>query len=375
MSTTKRKRGFQIVLGALAGLVLFSCTGNKNQGNDHQNRHLADSLSQVADTTSLEARLERVNHQLEFGKDNYSLYYDRALIYYQMGNTAQALIDIDKSLDLNDQAPESWHLKGYFAYVQNDNELAQKLFKESARMGSDNPETFYTLGQIQFFKADYPEAEKYYNTAIELDPGDPTYYFAKGFLYESQGKNKKAEELYNLALEKDSSFVKALAQLHDMYLNVYKDAGRASLFNDRILAISPGHPVGHFNEGNMFFRMANAVTDSTQKLEFESTLRMAVSEYSRAIQNDPDFTKALYNRGYCFFLLDKYDEALTDFKKVIELDPANEKAHFMSGSINEYFGDYQTALASYEKAAKLDPAFEDAVSAVEDMRARLGVRK
>ena len=46
---------------------------------------------------------------------------------------------------------------------------------------------------------------------------------------------------------------------------------------------------------------------------------MAVADFTKAIESDPDFLAAYYNRGVAYFDQGKYDLAIADFTKAMEL--------------------------------------------------------
>jgi len=47
----------------------------------------------------------------------------------------------------------------------------------------------------------------------------------------------------------------------------------------------------------------------------------AITDYSKAIELDPKFAKAYYNRSYAYDSINQQDRAVEDFNKAIELDP------------------------------------------------------
>ena len=81
---------------------------------------------------------------------------------------------------------------------------------------------------------------------------------------------------------------------------------------------------------------------------------------------------AWYNRGYCFLMIGRSQEAMDDFNKVIELEPRNYKAFFWLGSIYEHEKDYGSALANFEQALRLNPGWRDAENGVREMKQKIG---
>jgi len=57
----------------------------------------------------------------------------------------------------------------------------------------------------------------------------------------------------------------------------------------------------------------------------------ALSDYIKAIELEPNFHKAFFNRGTLFLKMEKSAEALYDFNKAIDLNPAYTEAYVNRG--------------------------------------------
>jgi len=79
----------------------------------------------------------------------------------------------------------------------------------------------------------------------------------------------------------------------------------------------------------------------------------AINLYTLAIEKDPEFLDAYYNRGVVHFTLREYRQALNDFNIVIEKRPDMAIAYASRGSTLEKLGDHYNALKDYKKAAQL----------------------
>ncbi|MEM7037818.1 MAG: tetratricopeptide repeat protein [Bacteroidota bacterium] len=351
-------------------LFLVACSSESESGTGKvTNENPTDSsVTQVKD--SAEKTIDRLTEQIRYSPKSWNLWYDRSLLWYEKGNTARAMEDINKAIELHVMNPDGYHTRGFYYYVQNKDEEALRDFKRAAEVGSDNPETFYHIGQIFFFRKDFSEAENAYGLAIKMDSMEPTYYFARGFMYEEQNKTDKAIGEYETAIKRNPFFIKALLALHDIYLLKKKNADAAYAYNERVMQADSLHPMAHFNQGNFFIQRANVITDELKAPEFEVLLKVAVSEFSKCLEQDVNFVQAYYNRGYAWYLLAGYEKAMADFSQVIELDPFNEKAFFMKASIQEFKGEYAAALSNYQQAFKLNPDFSDAEVAVKELSAR-----
>ena len=219
---TRHKYLFFVVMifGLLVG---FACNSGEQGGQTGG----PDSLSAANDTNTYEGKIKYYNEMVAQAPSDWNLLSQRSLVHYESGNTQAAIEDIDKALIINFEAPELYHLRGFYAYVQNDDEIALANFKLAADFGSLDPETFYMMGQIHFLRNEFEQADNFYNTAIEIDSLQPTYYFAKGFSQQKQENYEKAMEYYNQSLEIDPGFIKSLAQMFNIQMDILNDQGQS----------------------------------------------------------------------------------------------------------------------------------------------------
>ena len=100
-----------------------------------------------------------------------------------------------------------------------------------------------------------------------------------------------------------------------------------------------------------YFRIGNRAHD-------EKDYDKAISDYSKAIELNPNFVEAYSNRGVAFAYKKDYDKAILDYSKAIELNPEYAKAYSNRGNAFAYKKDYDKAISDYNKAIELNP--EDA---------------
>lgn len=79
----------------------------------------------------------------------------------------------------------------------------------------------------------------------------------------------------------------------------------------------------------------------------------AIQLYTLAIEKDPTYIDAYYNRGVMHFVLREYQKALNDLNKVIEARPDYAMAYASRGSVYDKINESQKALEDYRKAAQL----------------------
>jgi tetratricopeptide (TPR) repeat protein len=357
-----------------AGLLIALSWGCGEKGKDKGGDGTVEVVtgdSTLGDSATVEQRIARITEQLGYSRTNWELWNQRSQLWYEAGNVQRAMADIDIAIENHNTAPENYYLKGFYYYAQKKDSLAVINLQKAADLASDDPEGYYLLGQLRFLEGEYDAATKAYNTAISLDSMAPTYYFARGFMAESRKQYDKAISEYDMALKRDPTFVKALLALHDIFLTVRKDPDQAFVFNERVILIDSTQPVARFNQGNFFMARANKMTDPARFPEFSIIMKIAMVEYTKTIETDPNFVQAYYNRGYCSYLLEQFNRALDDFSTVISLDPYNDKAFFMKASIQEAQGDLVSALENYRQSVKINPDFREASEAVKELSAKV----
>jgi len=89
--------------------------------------------------------------------------------------------------------------------------------------------------------------------------------------------------------------------------------------------------------------------------QIEGEYEDAFLSYNKAIELDPKYTKAYFNRGSVYHYLGQYQKAIDDYTKVIELDPKDTNAYNNRGVVYDDSGEYQKAIDDYTKAIELDP--------------------
>ena len=82
-----------------------------------------------------------------------------------------------------------------------------------------------------------------------------------------------------------------------------------------------------------------------------------MADYSKAIELDPKYAHAWYNRGVAYNKLGQPDKAVADFSRAIELDPKYAHAWNNRGVAYNKLGQPDKAVADFSKAIELDPKY------------------
>ena len=88
-----------------------------------------------------------------------------------------------------------------------------------------------------------------------------------------------------------------------------------------------------------------------EKGEFD----LAMPDFNKAIELDPDFAKAYINRGAIYIEKGAFDLAIPDFNKAIELNPDDVAAYSNRGTAYANTGRFDLAVQDLHKAVELKP--------------------
>ncbi len=134
------------------------------------------------------------------------------------------------------------------------------------------------------------------NAIKKSDRKDANLFYQRGVVLESMGLEKAAMDDYNSALKLNAKHTEALSARAGLYaqLKQYKEA----LADYNMLAKANATNELYFERGLVYADMG----------QYSS----AIGDFSKAIQSDPSFHKAYYNRGVCYNLTGKSDLACKD---------------------------------------------------------------
>ncbi len=81
----------------------------------------------------------------------------------------------------------------------------------------------------------------------------------------------------------------------------------------------------------------------------------AVSDYTSAIEINPQLISAYIDRAVGYARLEKYNEAYADLNTVLQIQPNNLRAYNTRGTLNFLVGKYQNAAADFKSYLQLNP--------------------
>ena len=250
--------------------------------------------------------------------DSYSAFYI-ARIYFEQEDYGRALSEIENAIAIDEDFVELWIYMGFIAVEKNEYELADYAFAEAAFRNADMTQVYYLLGAIA----------------------------------ETQAMKQRAYRYYRKAVNEDSANIPALQALAGLASSLDRDEETFQVFR-RILKVDTLNAVALNYVGYTF-------------AERNDSLDYALKLVDRALEIDADNGYYLDSRGWVFYMMGRYEEA------VIELERAADKVK--DAVIFEHLGDAyrktgqsSQAIDAYERAVELDPKSKHLQKKIDELK-------
>lgn len=102
-----------------------------------------------------------------------------------------------------------------------------------------------------------------------------------------------------------------------------------------------------------------------------SNYELAITDFTHAIQTNPQNFRAYNNRGLAYRMLKRYDRAIEDFECSIEIQPMQTDAYYGQAQVFFELENYPRALQDCNKALNIEPDFKPASRFKQIIKARL----
>jgi tetratricopeptide (TPR) repeat protein len=129
------------------------------------------------------------NHSIELNNKNAEAYFNRALIYYDLGKYESSLQDFDRAIELHPDA-ESYNRRGNCKRRMGDLNGAESDYSVAVKIQKDYCIAWYNLGLLHIDKENYKEAIVYFDTALKWKPDYSFAYYHRGLCKEKLGDYK-----------------------------------------------------------------------------------------------------------------------------------------------------------------------------------------
>lgn len=249
-------------------------------------------------------------------------------LYYTENNPDVALPFVDKALEIEKESPEYIFFRAYIKGMAATRDLLN-------------------LGR-PFNKAELDRAHQAYAEAVflqGLDPKRPEPYILQGQILAALKETARAKEAIEKAVEIDPQSDFALIRLALVQLDK-KDVAGAEASLAKALELNPKAKWAWLWKGVV-------------AMDFKKDPKTARDCCDKALEIDPKFDLAIYNRGWTYATgkEKRYDLAREEMKKALAVNPDYKEACYAMGMFYGYEDNYTVAKVWMEKAIVMDADF------------------
>jgi len=249
-------------------------------------------------------------------------------LYYTENNPDVALPFVDKALEIEKESPEYIFFKAYIKGMAATRDLLN-------------------LGR-PFNKKELDRAHQAYAEAVflqGLEPERPEPYILQGQILAALKETARAKEAIEKAVSLDPKSDFALMRLATVQLDE-KDVAGAEASLEKSLELNPKSKWAWLWKGVV-------------AMDFKKDPEAARACCDKALEIDPKFDLALYNRGWTYATgkEKRYDMAREEMKKALAVNPDYKEACYAMGMFYGYEDNYTVAKVWMDKAIAMDAGF------------------
>ena len=130
---------------------------------------------------------------LETNKKSYELFYNLGMVYKNLNNYEEAIINFNKSIELNPNFSAPFTTLGIIYSELSNQKLALEHYMLALKIDPKNFIANYNLGNFYLKIGDLDNAEKYFNFSININPNNINPYNNLFQLYDRSNNIKKLE--------------------------------------------------------------------------------------------------------------------------------------------------------------------------------------
>ncbi len=127
---------------------------------------------------------------------------------------------------------------------------------------------------------------------------------------------------------------------------------------NKAIELNPQFAEAYYNRGIAYGNLGNN--------------RKAIKDFDKAIEMKSQYARAYFYRGIAYLVLENSKEALSNFSTVIQLNPQNAEAYFNRGFCWLALKNTPAAIKDFDKAIELNPQFAAAYDARSKVYDKLG---
>lgn len=277
------------------------------------------------------------------------LYLRRASLYVERDQVGQAMIDVNKAIQLDPKNVDAMLLLSDIYYLLGDETNITATLNHALEVDPFDARPMVKLAELNLLNQNYNLAFGYVDNALKVSTFNPKAYFVKGMTYMAKQDTVSAMKNFMIAREQDPSFYDPQREICAIYWAQHNPMTES--FMRSMLANFPDQPMVRYD-------LALFLQDNDNPEE-------ALLHYDTLLMLQPGNSRLLFNKGYVYFVyLGDNEQALSYFNQSLQSDPTYLDALYNKGHVYEQMGDYAQAKAIYQQVLSKRPDYQLAIDAM-----------
>ena len=330
-----------LFLGLL--LSLFACNNTPKPETDN------NPTVPTAPKSVIEA-IQQLSDSIVMDSTDAHLYVSRAKAYFANEQIGQAMVDINKALQLDPNNVETYLLLADVYYTLGDQDNIATTLNRAAEINTLDARPLVKLAELNLLQQNYNLAFGYVDKALGLSPYNPRAYFVKGMCFMAAKQDtSNALKNFQLASEQDANFYDPVEQISRIYA-----------------AQQPPYALDYLRKAQQQFPdIATCRYELALYLQSHGEPEEALLHYDTLLMQNPENYFVLFNKGYVNYVyMEDNQAALEYFNQALEVNPNYLDALYNKGRVLEQMGDYSQAMSIYKEVLKASPDYQLAIDAV-----------
>ncbi len=276
--------------------------------------------------------LELTNGLCSRFPEDFNIRYFRSLISYASENYIEAIIDIDKAIEITPINGFAFNLRGLINVGLLNYKEALEDFEYAIRLNPEQAIYYFNKAKIEYKIGNLIEAQKSLEKSIDLDVNNEAAYILKAEISILNENYIDALEDYQRVLFLDPDNPKLLERNVELktYLFDYEGAKKDLT---HALHLDNNNPKLHFRLAHLYTKLGN--------------YKLAEEELNKVLSLNPKYKEALINKGILEYYKKDYEASIKTFDTLLELEPNLQKVIMYRAKSKMKLGDYQNAKKDF----------------------------
>lgn len=265
--------------------------------------HLLGIQGQYPQALAILKRLERTE------PDNTDVFYALATLYSLTNQGDKAISYYLKTASDGYQLDMVYGNIGDEYYRLGKTNEAISYYRKSIAINPDESRSLYNLACLWDHQGFDHKAQAFFSQLVSDHPFSKNGWYCLGIVYSWLSLFEKATDAFEYAIAIDKTFVQAYLGLSECYNHLGNTARAVQALRDS-LDYTSDRPHVLYLIGHIYLQQCNYHTASTY--------------YHDALKEDPSYSSAWDDLGYCSEMLGYIDEAAGYYRRAIDLEPDND---------------------------------------------------